>query len=159
MAISAEHHNSIFFQNMHSSFIFLNEVLLIASNIGKQDWKGGENINLLIETRYSPHIWLSLEFSDALHALENFGGTKFRGPTNISETTLLGFPGLLCNLVVSISSIILCILSYVNSNPFVWVRCVFLLPDLYFQLDCKPLVGWSHILQSHAHPALLQYLI
>lgn len=57
------------------------------------------------------------------------------------QNNLPAFLGLMCKLVISISSIILCIMQYVESKPFIWVHCVFLLPDLYFQLDSKPLEG------------------
>lgn len=106
MAISAEHRNSISFQSRHSFSIFVNEVLFIAYKIGKQDWKGRENINLLIETRHSHYSWNTLEFFDACISIENFGGSKFEGHMYV-QNNLLIFLGLLYNLMISIFSITL----------------------------------------------------
>ena len=148
MAISAEHHNFVFFQNMHSSSIFLNEVLFIAYKIGKQDRKGRENINLLIKTRHSYHVWKSFELFNALSSLENrrsevnFGGSEFWGSQFYPQQQAV-FLRLLCKPVSSASLVTLCIWWSTVSEPFtVFSYCQMFISSWV----CKPSVGWNRIL-------------
>lgn len=107
MAISAEHHHSIFLQNMHASSIFLSEVLFTAYKIGKQDRKGRGNINPLTETRHSHHIWKSFRCFNALTSLEKFGGSRSWG-ARVCQKQHAGFPA------SAVSLLLLCFLSHIT---------------------------------------------
>lgn len=144
MAISAEHHNFTFFQKMHSSSTFPNEVLFIAYKRGKQDRKGRENINLLIKTRHSYHTWKSFELFNGLASLENrrsevnIGGSEFWGSWFCPKQPAV-FLRLLCEPVSSTSLVTLCICSSIGSEPFI-VFSVFPHCQIFISSwTCKPL--------------------